>query len=616
MKSKLLNIIVLSLFILIVSCSTPSDNNKVKSNKLDSTINLMENGIDTKRLWSKGREGTALDPAVQPDYNVYDWPDNPPEGCGFTQSEDIKRIRFTGRYANYTGADTFYPMWAPDGNQYSAWTDGFIWTNRSVDWVECKYTNPGREMEPINSWTSDYTKYPQLYHSHSNVDPTCIGISKIVGNSPLNMNVQSLGKLYSGNNLYPSICLIADSTFYIGSYDAYSDGGRFNGYRYSKNWDHWVEETEPEWNNNYWIDGRYAKPKSKTDFFAEDTVPRRFNVPHAVVFGQNNELSPDGKAYFTAHGQIAGGKSNWDKGDAIYLCRTGSDPKSINDPNAYEFFAGYNTSEKAVWVNDVQKSKPILEWENHLGSEGLTYIPSLNKYILMTARLKESESNLPYNVLVFWESDDIAGPYKMVHYLRDWGPQTYFPNIPAKFIAKDGKSMWLVVACNYGNHPSNPPQCRYGFSMHEIALDTKDEDWQQPNSVSSNIAPQATATSNAADSNPKAINDGKRELESQRWMTTKGVGASIRLTWPTQKKINKIRLWDLPEIDSWVLTGAFTFSDGTTEKIYAWPSNRAYAPSEVTFDAKTVSWVQFTIDQGSGNVLGLGELEVYNVSNQ
>lgn len=569
---------------------------------------LTANVMAQDKVWMLGREATSLDPAVQPDYNAYEWPDNPPQDCPFDQSKEITRIRFTGRYANYTGADTWYPMWAPDGNQYSSWTDGFIWTNRSVPWVDCPYTNPGRNMDPINTWTSDYPPYPQLYHSHSNVPPTCVGVAKIVGDSPLNLDVVTLGKLFSGNNLYPCISLIADSTFYIGTYDAYSKGGRFNGFRYSKDWDHWVEETGAEWKNQYWQDTRVAE----TDFFAADTTPRRFNVPHAVVFGQNNELSPDGKVYFTAHGEIAGGKSNWDKADAIYLCRTTPNPQTVSNPASYEFFAGNNSSGNPIWINDVTMSKPILEWKDHVGSEGLTYIPGLRKYLLMTARLMENENNLPYNVLVFWESDHITGPYKMVHYLRDWGPQTYFPNIPAKFISPDGKTMWLCVASNYSHPGSNPAQCRYGFSLHEIALENDKYQWKQPVDKSVNIAPLAVASTNAHESNPKAVNDGKQDLETQRWETTDGTGSWIRLDWTEKKAISKIRLWDLPETDRWILNGTFTFSDGSTEKLAAWTSNRAYAPSEISFKPKSVSWMKFTIDQASGNVLGLGEMEVYS----
>ncbi|MBI2432783.1 MAG: hypothetical protein HYV26_07935 [Candidatus Hydrogenedentes bacterium] len=104
----------------------------------------------------------------------------------------------------------------------------------------------------------------------------------------------------------------------------------------------------------------------------------------------------------------------------------------------------------------------------------MTYIPGIDKFILMTARLKEGEENLPYNVLIFWESSQITGPFRLVHYLRDWGPQTYFPNIPAKFISQDGKRMWLCVSSNYRQDGEPKPfQCRYAASFHELKLITE-----------------------------------------------------------------------------------------------------------------------------------------------
>ena len=46
-----------------------------------------------------------------------------PTGCPFPQSESLKGIRFTGRFANYTDADTWYPSWAADNRMYSPFTD-------------------------------------------------------------------------------------------------------------------------------------------------------------------------------------------------------------------------------------------------------------------------------------------------------------------------------------------------------------------------------------------------------------------------------------------------------------------------------------------------------------
>ncbi len=74
-------------------------------------------------------------------HEPYEWPDNQPAECPFPQSEEITKIVFTGRYANYTQADTWFPMWAADGNEYSPFTDGMVDGYMSVG----HYTN----MAPV-----------------------------------------------------------------------------------------------------------------------------------------------------------------------------------------------------------------------------------------------------------------------------------------------------------------------------------------------------------------------------------------------------------------------------------------------------------------------------------
>jgi len=54
------------------------------------------------------------------------WPSQAPQGCPFKPSESIRGVGFTGRHAEYTGADTWYPSWAADGDLYSPWTDGNV----------------------------------------------------------------------------------------------------------------------------------------------------------------------------------------------------------------------------------------------------------------------------------------------------------------------------------------------------------------------------------------------------------------------------------------------------------------------------------------------------------
>jgi hypothetical protein len=75
------------------------------------------------------------------------------------RSEEIADIGFTGRYATYEHADTWYPSWASDGILYSPWTDGRVGTE------EC--SSAGKD-------------------AHT-------GQAKIEGDDPLNLKITNLG---------------------------------------------------------------------------------------------------------------------------------------------------------------------------------------------------------------------------------------------------------------------------------------------------------------------------------------------------------------------------------------------------------------------------------------
>lgn len=546
-------------------------------------------------MTSAGLEG--LDPAINPNYKYTEWPNSPPSDYPVERSKDFDRIVFTGRYADYQYADTWYPAWAKDGNCYSPWTDGsFQETPNGAAWL----CTSGADDRP---WST--------------------GQAKIVGDDPLNLGFEYLGKMYSGHFLYPCVSVCARGIFYIGTYAAFRDkGDYFTGYRYSTDPDHYALEREDNWVNPYWTN---AVDRVKRNFFGEKD-PAKFRVMHAVNFGQDNSLSPDGKIYLSAHGFAGGaGRNDWDKGDGIYLCRVGAKPRLVNNPKAYEFFAGYDAKGRPRWSKNITDSQPILAWPNHLGSEGLTWNPGLKKFILFSCRLSENEVKGKcegYNFTTVWEADRITGPYRLIHYLRDWGPQAYFPNIPSKFISADGRTAWLVTSHNYStpDGKADPISCRYSCCMHEIRFMKPDEANPQPPALGENIAPQAeiTVVSTAPGSDKKGlvdgVIDGYPKNPSKEWASN-GLrhDAWLRLDWKTPVRINRVRLYDRPMKGEQILAGRLLFSDGSTEPLRAWLSDGALAPGEISFPPKTVTWVKFYVDKVTPNTwnVGLAEIEIY-----
>jgi hypothetical protein len=223
----------------------------------------------------------------------------------------------------------------------------------------------------------------------------------------------------------------------------------------------------------YWVvNALYVRPVTDDNFF-DEKGKAKFRVPRAVVFGQDNNLSPDGKIYLVSHGFSSGtGTNNWANGDAVYLCRVDEGIENVTNPDRYEFWTG------AEWGDSVEDAGPILDWPDNLGGATITWNPGLKKYILVVHHNAMTGINdvAQEHRTILMESDEITGPYRTIHYMTNWGPGSYFGNIPAKWISKDGKTAWLVIAANCWGEPANPPQCTYACSMHEFTFVTASDE--------------------------------------------------------------------------------------------------------------------------------------------
>ena len=131
------------------------------------------------------------------------WADNTPPDCPFLRSK-APALLFTGRYANYTNADTWYPSWATDDALYSPWTDGYILKTE--------------EFEPFRG------EHPGL--AANSLDfmgrKAATGNAKIMGSDPLNLQIVPLGRNeaapapYGGR--YPCGSLVHNGVWYYGTY--------------------------------------------------------------------------------------------------------------------------------------------------------------------------------------------------------------------------------------------------------------------------------------------------------------------------------------------------------------------------------------------------------------
>ncbi len=401
-------------------------------------------------------------PEIKPEilkFEPFVWPSQIPDDCPFSQSETFSAIKFLGIKSGFHYGDTWYPSWASNDTMYSPWTDGKT-----------------KRLDGYTDWSQSW------------VDPVHIttGQGVIVGSDPLSMVAYSIGLDKSSpaapyNGRYPCGSLLHNGVWYYGTYCLGPDDnakygdvkvnwpwiGPFVGFRTSTDYGHnWKACPHTPANPIFGETGMYGNPV-------------KIGAPHFVDFGKNMEHSPDGKAYLVSHGaDLADTKwrfwnDSWITGDQVYLLRVTPSVENINDASKYEFYAGKDEKGIPVWTKDFKKIKPLLEWNNNMGCVTITYNVPLKKYLMCVTDGGNTVSRMNTYIL---ESDRIDGDWKIITYMKEFGTQAYFVNIPSKFISDDGETMWLLYSGNFSldengqPHKVFPPGGHYGITFQKIQL--------------------------------------------------------------------------------------------------------------------------------------------------
>ncbi len=428
----------------------------------------------------------SLTAAAQPHPYPGEWKSRVPAQCPIPVSREFRGLYFTGRHQQYASTDTWYPSWASDGTQYSSFADGYV------------LDDAGNKVRSACDQGFNATT----------------GFAKIVGDDPLQLEVTALGNWKSSGmpygGRYPCANIVHDGVWYYGTYCCdinyrktagvvynWAWLGPYLGCRYSRDFGKtWVESPCRPWAPLFpedihgAADKLHALEHTKKAFNGDapgsdigSLIPAvglpQLGVMHFVDFGRNMQHSPDGKAYLVGHGAAPDaphprlGAVSWLSGDAIYLTRVALSPETVNDASQYEFFAGYDGDGAAKWSQHFKNMRPMLEWKNHLGSVTITYNPVLDRFLMCVADGWPSTQTISTLIL---EADKVAGPWRMVCYLKDFGAQGYFVNIPSKFTQPDGRTMWLCYSANFTNdwlhtdYAIDPPGSRYGMCLQEIEL--------------------------------------------------------------------------------------------------------------------------------------------------
>lgn len=404
---------------------------------------------------------SASDPG--PPFKAFLWPNEPPTDIPFEHSLLLTGVEFTGRYATYGAADTWYPTWGADGNLYTPWTDG------TVHGVRSNSADDGEEPHHL----------------------TKTGFATVRGDDPFNLTIADVGTFESSpwpyHGRYPCGSLYYNKTWFYGTYmldnenhepglgvseSGYCENwciqGPFAGFRWSQ--DQGQSWHEPRLHVKGWDDNLFGEQAPDNH-----TYKVKFGAPHVVDLGQELEHRPAGDEepmmYIVGHGTSQSySPSSWMQGSEVYMARVAPTVEAVEDRARWEFFAGDGT-----WVRgDVSQARPLVAWANRTGVTTMTYIPALQRYIMCISTPTYSPYTEKQFDTYFLESESITGPFVYVTYMRRFGPESYFVNIPSKFVsskldANGSISMFLSYSANFAlASDANPPGSGYHWTLQEV----------------------------------------------------------------------------------------------------------------------------------------------------
>ena len=119
----------------------------------------------------------------------------------------------------------------------------------------------------------------------------------------------------------------------------------------------------------------------------------------------------------------------------------------------------------------------------------------------------------------------------------------------------------------------------------------------------------ADLTTSTENMSLKQIADGVVAVSGNGWLSS-GIGDYVRIDFPQPQWISKLSLRGMIRGESQINEAELSFSDGSS--FLTGNLSNAGTLHEFSFEPKQVNWVQFTINSGTGNELGLGEMAVYS----
>jgi|SRR5579859_279745 len=209
------------------------------------------------------------------------------------------------------------------------------------------------------------------------------------------------------------------------------------------------------------------RSKQNLIFFREPG--EAFSMLSILQMGRNYEDNRDGFVY------VYGPNGNTeDSMRQLVMFRVPKD--RLLDRSTYEFFAGHRSNGSPTWGRDIEDRQPVctfprgwvlpltrspftigkerwLQTQPHSWHPSIVYNAALGVYMMANFGMGVSEEGgwfVKPSYLGFWVADEPWGPWIQIHENSAWMPggdpnaRAYEARISPKWLAPDGRSLWLV----------------------------------------------------------------------------------------------------------------------------------------------------------------------------
>ncbi len=347
-------------------------------------------------------------------------------------SKPIVDIRFNAPYAQMTNSfgDEWAPTWADDGNLYTGNDDG---------------------------------------HSFGGMADGAIEFGKIVGDAPGQFVGQSISDMagYGDGNLAAdhanwktmnSYCV--DGTLYMFvTRCLYPEQSGDPKHRHIFKNSSIIKSTDK---GKTWT-------RAASETLAHPMFPgERFGSPYFVWYGQDGAASVDNANKYV---YAVANNGHFEDGDYYILGRVARKKLPNLDAADWEFFTGGNGMSSRNWSSQIEKAKPILQDTMNCSMTGMTYIPSLGRYVMVVWHYTTYDLRTdPRTINFYYEAPKPWGPWTKFKTIDTGTTGWYVPIISQKFQRKVDANTVDCLLFATGNYMN---RSMYRLNFMPITLSTK-----------------------------------------------------------------------------------------------------------------------------------------------